>query len=58
MSILMSFMYLAFTCMSDESYGRRFGSLLLCDVTGALINSLCWFYTRALGLALFQDTAH
>ena len=43
---LVEFMYLAFTRMPGDSYRRRFRSLLfyLCDVFGALINSLvCWF---------------
>ena len=50
-------MYLVFTRMPGESYRRRLRSLLLylCYVFRALINSLvCWFYTSALGLVLFQ----
>ena len=39
------FVYLAFTRMPDESYRRRFRSLLLClcDVFRELINSLMYF---------------
>ena len=50
-------MYLVFTRMPGESFRRRLRSLLLylCDVFRALINSLvCWFWTSALGLVLFQ----
>ena len=49
-------MYHGFTRMpgTGESY-RRSLLLRLCDVFGAIINSLvCWFHTSALGLVLFQ----
>ena len=54
---LMEFMYLVSTRMPVKRYLRRLTSLLLylCYVFRALINSLvCWFYTSALGLVLFQ----
>ena len=56
----MEFMYFVFTRMPGESYRRWLRSLLLClcDVFRALMNSLvCWFYTDALGLVLFQIIA-
>ena len=50
---LVEFMYLVFTCMPGESYGRQLRSLLLClcDVFQGLTNSLVsWFILLWLGM--------
>ena len=41
------FLYLVFTRMPGERYHRRFRSL-------SLSSCMCWFYTTAQGLVLFQ----
>ena len=49
------FKSLVFTCMPGESYCGGLGSLCLCDIFRALINSLvCSFYMSAAGLVLLQ----
>jgi len=56
---LVEFWNLAFTRMPGESYWRRCRPLFLCscDVFLAIIMSLLrWFYTRVLGLTVFQIT--
>ena len=55
----MEFVYLVFTHMPGESYRRWLGSLLLCDVFWALLNSLvCWFCRSTMGLIAFQTCAN
>ena len=56
---LVEFMYLVFTHLPGESYRRWLGSLLLCDIFWAQLNSLvCWFCRSTLGLVPFQTCAN
>ena len=53
--LLVEFMYPVFTRMPGESNSRRFKSLCACGVFQPLV---CWCYTSALGIILFQMTVH